>query len=304
MKDCIECKSIDICLKCTSNLFNGKCYPYCEESYYSICGHDGSNRCEKCSEGCRACENKKICNECNTDYYLSGNYCVLENNCPEGRYIDKEHRICKKCRDSFCKTCDINSCSECKNGYELIDMICSEKKRIWPVLEKPFLFDSYTQNVQDKMRSLSILNDLNGVGISSKEFAISMWIRLITPYPSDFTGSRIFEIRVPSVSGRINSLKDVYEYNLKKTFKLGLGLTKIDGEYYCHINIKTPNNDKEIKKYGPDCSFDKLMKWKFLLIQFNKYEGNFGHILLKTYNDITREMCLSLMLVHRNLITS
>ena len=123
-----------ICLKCQTNytLLNGECVCYdrncktCSSSLYGACTecHVGyalstDNTCRCKINHCLLCDDH-ICNVCERGYILSefGTSCEFSYDYKNGEY----------CNDIHCDICmnDLDgSCLKCKDGYNLINGVCS-----------------------------------------------------------------------------------------------------------------------------------------------------------------------------------
>jgi len=94
-KNCRKCKNSKDCEDCTTILYNRQCVDKCPLKYYSFC-NNGITRCENCMNGCTYCENGNRCIECESHLIKFRGQCIQSNQCPSGRYVDKENRLCKK----------------------------------------------------------------------------------------------------------------------------------------------------------------------------------------------------------------
>lgn len=65
-----------------------------------------------CPDNCKRCKSNNYCLNCNTNYLLHLNLCVL-NQCPPGYYKDINSTSCNKCVET-CEECtDYNKCTKC-----------------------------------------------------------------------------------------------------------------------------------------------------------------------------------------------
>ena len=115
--------------------YDGQCLEVCPNGLdYNL----GINKCKCELEKCRSCSKssliKKLCSECNNNYYQIEN--DLSNvgdyiNCyksPEGYYFDKNDSLYKKCYYT-CKKCEMNgnnvmhNCLECNSNYSFELMV-------------------------------------------------------------------------------------------------------------------------------------------------------------------------------------
>ncbi|KAL7716711.1 Protein kinase domain containing protein [Entamoeba marina] len=144
---CLRCTN-DKCLNCDTNyqlndmnqcvlisepiisFYNNKTMK-CNDGYYS-----DSISCIQCDDNCISCDSSG-CLTCYKNYTLDGLGCryIEENNgeelvtnygvidCVDGYYLNQF--ICESCSSSLfdinCKSCDIDGCLSCKDGYALIE---------------------------------------------------------------------------------------------------------------------------------------------------------------------------------------
>ncbi|KAL4480165.1 hypothetical protein ABPG74_020681 [Tetrahymena malaccensis] len=130
-KQCVQCDSF-----CKNCLTQKECQ-VCQQGYVL----DLKNKCQKqqqCSQNCQQCNAQQQCEKCDDGYYPDSKYiCQLcDNNCltcqqtsqncidcKKGYFIDSNKK-CNKC-SNFCDQCtDLKSCSQCQEGYKLLNNVC------------------------------------------------------------------------------------------------------------------------------------------------------------------------------------
>lgn len=139
---CATCTSTTNCLSCN------------DETYVLTASNQGKNTCVPvCPENCAQCSNPSSCKQCNTGYYWNSTsiscsscpslctQCTGSNQCTSclpGSYLetlntDGTPKLCELCSLN-CQTCSKVAvgnttnytlvCSECSNGYEIVDGYC------------------------------------------------------------------------------------------------------------------------------------------------------------------------------------
>lgn len=124
---CASCSNYSYCLTCIigSSLYLGICSTNCPSGYYSY-----NQICTICSSPCSTCSNSATnCTSCLTNLvvqlYLSNNFCVQANGCPDGTYANSTFNNCSFC-NSPCNNCaNLSFCLSCVTGNYLYNGICS-----------------------------------------------------------------------------------------------------------------------------------------------------------------------------------
>lgn len=152
---CGECSGTATkCTKCKSGmkLQKAKCVSFCSTSYF----FDSSFKCTRCNTGCFSCSlHPNNCQECEIGYFLDGNKCKpcfshcatcnggsatnyttcetpyflygskCVESCNDGYFSDESTHICQLCQNNCDKCLSVETCTKCKNGFTLIDDMCT-----------------------------------------------------------------------------------------------------------------------------------------------------------------------------------
>ncbi|KAH0576035.1 Cysteine-rich membrane protein 2 [Spironucleus salmonicida] len=122
--DCLPCKSE--CLTCSGTSASSTICKTCHPGMFLT----ASNTCADCDPKCYTCETSKSkCTNCRPSDELIGNdcltSCISNSDCRSNQICDEE--ICENCVGN-CVSCSgtIYNCSNCSNGYGLIQGVCSK----------------------------------------------------------------------------------------------------------------------------------------------------------------------------------
>jgi hypothetical protein len=130
MDDNFRCVPCDpLCLTCSGL---GKC----SECFLSSFLNE-AKQCETCPSGCDICKNSSTCEQCSVNFELKEGKCVCglvegcnpkdNTRCNEGQFFNGSD--CRSCRQGCSKCDEINNCTECFEGFLLIDGLCSDGAR-------------------------------------------------------------------------------------------------------------------------------------------------------------------------------
>ena len=98
------------------------------------------NKAIECNiDNCEICKTKTTCKTCVTNYYVKGGKCYscpsnckskktdncLCETCYDGTYLDSNY-FCSSCPDNCAKCNDSNTCTQCNDGYFILNNKCSQ----------------------------------------------------------------------------------------------------------------------------------------------------------------------------------
>ena len=130
LNEAFECEPCDpLCLTCSDQ-------GQCSECYLSSFLNQ-ANKCETCPAGCDICKNSNTCEQCALNFELKDGNCVCRlfegcgsadtSRCNEGQFFSGAD--CRNCRQG-CARCDgVDKCTQCFEGFLLIDGLCSDGAR-------------------------------------------------------------------------------------------------------------------------------------------------------------------------------
>eukprot|EP00347_Sterkiella_histriomuscorum_P005798 403355229 len=129
---CSSCTDATTCLFCTSGYLyiddgSNNCIKdtlSCPKGTYL--DTTGLPICKKCSIGCKVCDSTAKCTECQSQYLLYKDQCILDQ-CPSGSKYENQEIICKDCDDPNCKSCNGTECFQCGGATFLSQKKCVDK---------------------------------------------------------------------------------------------------------------------------------------------------------------------------------
>lgn len=254
---CAECDE-DGCSSCKKQyyLHNKKCDSFCEDGFIGNCD---TNICDRCHPACKTCTgagNKK-CVQCNTDFFLQGNACVLGDNCLEGFYANSLTGECTKCAKSNCKECTSSACQVCTNNYNLKNGNCVQNINIKPI---------YLNSI------------IASPALNFEEVVIE----------DSHNGSLLFETQEVSLWGVFDSLGTTTNKPTDKTVFISMNTPSLDilielgvdrSDNSCTVFLTHGNNVYKVA--GPSCA-DKDIKNRTYLFALVSVDG-VGNIKLKIH---------------------
>ncbi|KAL4499147.1 hypothetical protein ABPG72_017049 [Tetrahymena utriculariae] len=126
---CDECSDDKTCKKCSGGYFlhKGQCVNQCPTKFFN---DTSSQQCIKCAYTCLTCfdATDNGCLTCITETFKNtdNNSCLYENECPSGRYPDRNTKKCESCF-STCEECEgknENQCVKCNQNRLLYQREC------------------------------------------------------------------------------------------------------------------------------------------------------------------------------------
>ena len=134
----------EICLsECPLELsWNGYlCVSKCPDYFFP----NSSKICMPCFNNCLECNGpfENQCLKCSPSYYFLPDQGRCTDSCPDGYYKEESTKTCAACKTSCIKCFNQDHCSQCRDGFELIDSICKFREEIFGELiaiYNPFTF--------------------------------------------------------------------------------------------------------------------------------------------------------------------